>query len=425
MEQTEEIPTQKEINNPTEENIIEIQKENTIILETPTEIILEEMEELFGKPPVVLINPNISETYNYSEILKDKYKMTYSDIDGRRYKCRHWNGFMQLLEEPYAESYFFCQAENEYLLPDWKFHVSVDPKDYETTWNILIEIFFKYKLLAMKMQIQETWKKMGRGFTIYIPTRHEFFEKYTIEYQWDYKSKVLKCQLSDVLDRNIDWWKVFFEIETKLNERNVTSKHCELGDFALGKYVSLRNESFSQVKENGEWKNSYPPDEHGWNPAGHSNFFFFEKYKFDMKYMIPDKEGISNEFELFQMNFPTFQYLTFEFDKILREIPRQKHNIEFMKRFVNVLFFCSFLCQNSINQIKSVDLMFEILENKEKWGSSKTIRKFILDHFFLLIQDSNSEMIRTYTDRKFNELVSHYKLKNKSKMKTLLLSYQK
>eukprot|EP01080_Neovahlkampfia_damariscottae_P012576 gene12576-6396_t len=387
---------------------------------------IDEKEALFGKPPEFLKNPNISEVYCYTEILKDKYKMTYSDIEGRRYKCRHWNGFMQILEEPYAESYFFCQAENEYLLPDWKFHVSVDPKDYEKTWNILIEIFFKYKLVAMKMQIQENWEKFGRGFTIYIPTKHQKFEDYIVEYQWDYKSEVLKCKLSDILDRNIDWWKVVFEIEKRLNEEDIISKHCELGDFALGKYVSLRNESFSPIFENGEWKNSYPPDHHGWNPAGHANFPFFEKFNLDFSHYIPPKrDKMTDQFELFNV-FSAWQFRTYEFDKMLREIVSYKNKtIEFMENLVQSLFFCSFLCQNSVNQIKSIDLLFSIVEDKEKWGKSYIIRKLILDYLWIIIEFSTFQMISDYTKRKFQDMVNHFKSKSKSKMKTIISKHKR
>ena len=396
------------------------------VIKKKEELVVDEKKDLFGEPPLILKNPNISETYYYSEIMKDKYKLTYCDIDGRRYKCRHWNGFMQVLEEPYAESYFFCQAENEYLLPDWKFHVSVDLKDYEKTWNILVEIFFKYKLIAMKMQIQEEWKKFGRGFTIYIPTRHKKFEDYSIEYQWDYKSDVLQCKLSDILDRTIDWWNVFNEIEKQLNENNIQSKHCELGDFALGKYVSLRNESFSKVKENGEWKNSYPPDEHGWNPAGHSNFYFFEKFNINLNYLIPSKEFISNEFKLFNVNLPTFQYFPYEFDKYLREVFQYKNkNLFFMKNFIHSLFFCSFLCQNQVNSIKSIDLLFEILIEKEKWGKSIEIRKLIIEFLLILKNDSKSDLVKDYTEKKFEDTLEYYKSKNKSKLKTIFLDHEK
>lgn len=50
-----------------------------------------------------------------------------------------------------------------------------------------------------------------------------------------------------------------------MEEHNIEPNGLADGDFRLGKFVSLRNESYVQSRLNAS-ELVYPPDDEGWNP---------------------------------------------------------------------------------------------------------------------------------------------------------------
>lgn len=132
----------------------------------------------------------------------------------------------------------------------------------------------------------DNWTEMQRGreITVYIPvyddifgSGYDFIEFDESDNQEDDCNKILDTKeriipLSRNIEHSFSFWTHFVsEAERILSENNIRSAGCANGDLPLGKYVSLRNEAFFIDK--------VPPNEKGWNCAGHALPFDIEDLK--------------------------------------------------------------------------------------------------------------------------------------------------
>jgi hypothetical protein len=200
--------------------------------------------------------------------------------NGICYEVLHSNGFMRIHTNP-GRVYHHLQANYFYQLPDWKLHFSIKPVDLPKAWNIIGELFLERKCLTtMKMVVAdygvETWPENmhGREITVYIYQHKKYYE-----------AVGLPSEPTRETQQSREFWLAFIATaESRLAQHNVKERPHPIGDKPLGRYSSLRNESFIPLKE--EWNSivppnrrvvfngrdyCYPPNEAGWNAAGHKN----------------------------------------------------------------------------------------------------------------------------------------------------------
>jgi hypothetical protein len=209
-------------------------------------------------------------------------KQVHPDISngGQEYSLLHNNGFMRIHTIP-GRIYHYLQAKYFYQLPDWKLHFSIQPEDLPKAWNIIAELFLEKKCLTtMKMIVadygEEVWPEHmhGREITVYIYQHKKYYEDVGFPF-----GPTIQTQQTKEF-----WLDFMITAEARLAEQNIKERPHPEGDKSMGRYCSLRNESFIPLKE--EWKQTvpanrrvpfnrgeycYPPNEAGWNGAGHKN----------------------------------------------------------------------------------------------------------------------------------------------------------
>jgi len=232
---------------------------------TDKEMTLQQQQQLKILEDPKEILPNVS--YEFFE--NNRYKITDFEINKEQYSAICNNGFIKLHSYK-CKSYWLCQNENEHTPKDWKFHVSVDHDDIKNAWNLIAKIFLEIKCRSgMKVcYIRENQLlPKGREITIYI-------FKYDSKAYGD--SEIKQLYDFDFCDEHSEdfWIQFFFRIEFCLKSNRIKPNGLAEGDLMLGEYVSLRNEAYVKVKENF----MYPPDEFGWNAAGHDLPFDVRKF---------------------------------------------------------------------------------------------------------------------------------------------------
>ena len=198
------------------------------------------------------------------------------------YEYLHSGGFLKLYVKGArgGRMYWFIQAQEGNMLPDWKLHVSVAEADFAKAWDCIANLFMKSNLkTGMKVHTQGSgWPPhmRGREFTVYLYQHHPKFESLgQMDPSFEPTSEEILAFVADV--------------ERELKQLGVTSNGCADGDYPLGHYVSLRNEAF--VREQPAWNLPeswqgvdigarrgnlrisasmvYPPNCAGWNAAMH------------------------------------------------------------------------------------------------------------------------------------------------------------
>lgn len=182
----------------------------------------------------------------------------------KNYHILHTGGFMRCATDE-GRSYWCCQNELQHLSADWKLHFSVSLDQLDLAWDEVVSIFLRMECpIGMKVSYMkpEEWSpsQRGRELTVYI-------------YSHDprYTSKMFAFLPSHPLGPHLEWpaekWLTFIaEAEQALESAGVRSRGIADGDFPLGKYASIRNEAFVP---DGKKDMVYPPNEAGWNGAGH------------------------------------------------------------------------------------------------------------------------------------------------------------
>jgi hypothetical protein len=199
------------------------------------------------------------------------------------------NGFVKLYTIK-GRFYNVYQNNDNHTLPDWKFHFNINVQDIPKAWKLISETFLKHIInntkegeimddiiIAMKafntnlVDIDSIPK--GREITIYIYIYDKRLNKdiEEINYQDEKGNKrLIKNIYTKNEERNFKFYYDFLiDIEEQLNNLNIRQRVINGvadGDLWLGKYVSIRNESYYK-DENGEY--IYPPDDKGWNSSKH------------------------------------------------------------------------------------------------------------------------------------------------------------
>lgn len=189
-------------------------------------------------------------------------------VNGIQYGLLHTGGFVRVATD-LCRVYYLAQNTHGHTTPDWKFHVSVCPKDLPVAWNLLTKLFINSGCLSgMKMCLRNSedhfshWStgQYGREITIYI---YEYCKVYDSIIVDDPAHKLTKKQEHT----EAFWLNMITQIESILTANNITNHGLAHGDFPINKYVSIRNEAFVKVDGNDELL--YPPNECGWNAANH------------------------------------------------------------------------------------------------------------------------------------------------------------
>ena len=201
-------------------------------------------------------------------------------VNSIHYEVMHSNGFMRIHTNQ-GRLYHHLQANYHYQLPDWKIHFSIQPDNMAKAWNIIAELFLEKKCLStMKIMVDdygvETWPAdmHGREITVYIYQHKKYYENIGFP-----------CEPTQNTQQSREYWQDFIATaESRLAQHAIKERPHPEGDNPLGRYSSIRNESFIVLKE--EWHAlvplnrrlafngkdyCYPPNVAGWNAAGHKN----------------------------------------------------------------------------------------------------------------------------------------------------------
>lgn len=217
------------------------------------------------------MDPKLPEELKYDFFVKNRYLMPKHSFNGIEYEAMCNNGYVKLYTIP-GKIYWLIQNTFNHLTPDWKFHVSVQDKDLEKAWNIVAEIFvLKNCRSSMKVKYKKENKNTvrGREITVYIAIWDDKYEKSDIGEEFKFNKNI---------EQNEDFWYDMFDcIEKSLKENNISSNGLARGDYALGNYVSIRNESYISDKYSDV--EIYPPDWSGWNAAQQKLPFELNRFK--------------------------------------------------------------------------------------------------------------------------------------------------
>ena len=219
--------------------------------------------------------------FSHETIMADP-KQNRDDVSNGdvRYSILHNGGFLRIRTDK-GQVYHYLQAKYFYQLPDWKLHFSIHQDDLGKAWNIIAGLFIEKKCLsAMKMIVEDygalVWPPdmHGREITVYI-----------YQHKWYYESLDFVTLPTRDMQQSKEFWQDFWmTAEARLAEHNVREIAHPVGDNPLGRYCSLRNEAFIPMRT--AWEQTipasrrvsfmnreycYPPNEAGWNAAGHKN----------------------------------------------------------------------------------------------------------------------------------------------------------
>lgn len=229
----------------------------------------------------------LDENFDYDYAITNRYdipnKMIRINDNNIKLELLVTNGFVKLYTVK-GRLYWYIQGKSLNVIPDWKLHFNVQHSDISKAWKIISETLLYYKMnksnkvinedifIAMKainINLNKNFPEFmsGREITVYIyqydPKLNENKNNTNeIEYENEKKEKVAKKVIySKEEEENFNFWYEFlFDVEEKLKKANIKKqkpKGCAEGDLYLGKYTSLRNESFIY--------DEYPPNETGWN----------------------------------------------------------------------------------------------------------------------------------------------------------------
>jgi hypothetical protein len=210
--------------------------------------------------------------FSYEYFMKNRYSITEFIYGKEEYTALCNNGFIRLHGSK-GRAYWLAQNELEHLTPDWKLHVSVVHEDVPKAWNLISNLFVKFKSRSgMKVAYLKENTKIARGreITIYI---YKFDEEYRRS------SEIGQDWSLDLADEHSQqfWFCFIEEVERLLKSNRIRTNLIAKGDLAIGHYVSLRNEAYIFDKKLG--KEIYPPDEAGWNAAQHEPPFDLRKFR--------------------------------------------------------------------------------------------------------------------------------------------------
>ena len=218
------------------------------------------------------------------------------------------NGFVKVYTYK-GRLYGIKQNIDDHTIPDWKIHFNVLPEEIPKSFNIISETLIKHiikntkeediiddLIIAIKAYNINLAVKIqkGREITLYIYTFNEKLndqlEEFEVEDEKGDKQKVAYIFRKNE-ERNFKfYYDLLIDIEQQLNNMKIkkTIKNGAAdGDLWLGKYSSLRNESYCKDK-NGDLV--YPPNDKGFNSAKQKMPFSWYQI-FMIRYALVYKES--------------------------------------------------------------------------------------------------------------------------------------
>lgn len=196
------------------------------------------------------------------------------------YELLHTGGFLRLCTER-GRVYWLAQNEHDHRPPDWKIHFSVQPQHVPLAWDVLTRLFMDrgcdFGMKAVAAEALSDWpaRQRGRELTVYI------FQHDAAAYpeggpmmQFCSAGTEHRFWLGTEFERDSDFWMRFVRDAELALETAGAASHggAANGDLSLGgRYASLRNEAFIPLCRQGsrDMDYGYPPNEAGWNAAGH------------------------------------------------------------------------------------------------------------------------------------------------------------
>lgn len=202
---------------------------------------------------------------DYEFFEDNRYSIPQFVLNNKEYNPICNNGFTKI-RTPQGNNYWLLQNEKQHLTPDWKFHISVCHSDLVNAWNLISSLYLSLGgWEGMKvMYRKESSTVPGREITVYI---------YRV-------CSELKHEIDYCEERSEAFW-LNFAIKTELilKRNNIISNGCAKGDLKLGKYISLRNESYVLSKD----EYIYPLDTMGWNGASQEPPFDISKFLYGLR----------------------------------------------------------------------------------------------------------------------------------------------
>ncbi len=231
----------------------------------------------------------LDKRFSYLHAINNRYDIPaiYVPSNNKRVKFELLvsNGYVKFYTYK-GRLYHIQQNRLQHLSPDWKFHFNVCEEDIPKAWDIITKILLSYTLkysknktfddliLSMKAintNLQKNWPKdmFGREITVYIYqyTKELNETEKGVEITSDNNKDIKYFYYNKNEEENYDFWFNFLvEAEKELKANNIKCKKsdgCADGDLYIGKYSSLRNESF--VYDNNTSQQEYPTNDKGWN----------------------------------------------------------------------------------------------------------------------------------------------------------------
>lgn len=277
-------------------------QESTIVENAPSK----ETPLLINDPGDESIEDHPFELIDYDWLLREN-KMITCKQNGTGYFMGASNGWCRLFTLK-ARQYWIAQAITHHRAPDWKIHFSIRLSDVPKAFNLIAQQYLDagYRFGLKCMLLRENWPDhmKGREITIYLYRYYDLnryrtireyvgnglFVNHSIDDPNDFYSSTNLMEFNNVTSNPFDTFELskddeedlsFYrpwieKVEQILSENGIeTNDGCAKGDLPIGKYSSLRNEAFvpcSHLRPDAydlDEKFIYPPNDAGWNAAGH------------------------------------------------------------------------------------------------------------------------------------------------------------
>lgn len=195
------------------------------------------------------------------------------------------NGFVKIYTFK-GRIYHIKQNIDNHTVPDWKFHFNVTRNDIPKAFNIVKETLLKHIIQNTKSEdiLEDIFISMkayninlctnmqsGREITLYIYTFDKRLNQEPVEIVIEDENGQKKLTKYVFRKNEEKKFKFYYDLLIDIENQLITNKIKKTiekgaadGDLWIGKYVSLRNESYCKGINGGY---IYPPNNKGWNSA--------------------------------------------------------------------------------------------------------------------------------------------------------------
>lgn len=213
------------------------------------------------------------------------------------------DGFIRLYTMA-GHRYWIAQAEQGHGTPDWKLHFPVQTCDLAVVWNIVSKLFIRFRCSAAMKLVNGLTKPpdfmSGRELTVYMYCHDGCYRN------CHFFESGKKCTLGQQFEQPSSFWVQFINaVETAMRDAGITPGPVACGDQMLGTYCSLRNEAFVRIPKHIRVQltedelsffatfrsatrdgSTYPPNQLGYNAAGHRNPFKGETHRHSIFWLL-------------------------------------------------------------------------------------------------------------------------------------------